>query len=148
MADAGFEQRVAAVRRFTRFYTQKIGVLHEGLLQSPYSLTESRVLYELANREQPTATELCKDLGLDAGYLSRILRRFEKAGLIRKQASMSDGRQSLTKLSRRWLPRSSRNSCSNMTRNASVAGLPRKMARTSDRCSWSRTRPRSRSCGC
>ena len=95
MADAGFEQRVAAVRRFTRFYTQKIGVLQEGLLQSPYSLTESRVLYELANREQPTATELCKDLGLDAGYLSRILRRFEKGGLIRKQASKSDGRQSL-----------------------------------------------------
>lgn len=60
MADAGFEQRVAAVRCFTRFYTQKIGVLQEGLLQSPYSLTESRVLYELANRGQPTATELCR----------------------------------------------------------------------------------------
>src|SRR3954470_434488 len=95
MSDVGFEQRVAAVRRFTRFYTQKIGVLQEGLLQTPFSLSESRVLYELANREQPPAAELCKDLGLDAGYLSRILRRFEKSGLIRKQASKADGRQNL-----------------------------------------------------
>jgi DNA-binding MarR family transcriptional regulator/GNAT superfamily N-acetyltransferase len=84
---------VAAVRRFNRFYTRQIGLLEEGLLKSPFSLTESRVLYELANREAPTATELTRDLGLDAGYLSRILRGFEARGLIDRIPSPNDGRQ-------------------------------------------------------
>jgi DNA-binding MarR family transcriptional regulator/N-acetylglutamate synthase-like GNAT family acetyltransferase len=97
-ADNAFDARVAAVRRFNRFYTQKIGVLNEGLLKSRYSLTEGRVLYELAHRQRPTATELCGDLGLDAGYLSRILRRFEQAGLVTRTTSRSDGRQSLLAL--------------------------------------------------
>jgi DNA-binding MarR family transcriptional regulator/GNAT superfamily N-acetyltransferase len=88
-----FEQRVAAVRRFNRFYTQRIGVLHEGLLKSPFSLTQSRILYELAHREESTATELGKDLGLDAGYLSRILSDFDKRRLLDKQPSDRDGRQ-------------------------------------------------------
>ena len=88
-------QRVAAVRRFNRFYTKQIGVLHEGLLKSPFSLTEVRLLYELAHREQLTATGLGKELGLDAGYLSRILSGFEKRGLIQKTPSSGDRRQTL-----------------------------------------------------
>jgi DNA-binding MarR family transcriptional regulator/GNAT superfamily N-acetyltransferase len=85
--------RVEAVRRFNRFYTRQIGVLEEVLLKSPFSLTEARVLWELAHRERATATEIAAWLGLDAGYLSRILRSFEIRDLIEKQPSPQDGRQ-------------------------------------------------------
>ena len=87
------EDRVASVRRFSRFYTRKIGVLHEGLLGSPLSLTEGRVVWELAQRERTTAAELAAELGIDTGYLSRILGGFEKRGLIDRQPSERDGRQ-------------------------------------------------------
>jgi DNA-binding MarR family transcriptional regulator/GNAT superfamily N-acetyltransferase len=89
----GLENRVAAVRRFTRFYTRQIGLLQEGLLDSAFSLTEARVLYELAHRKPTTASALAADLDLDHGYLSRILRRFADAGLIAKKRAPEDGRQ-------------------------------------------------------
>ena len=92
---------IEAVRRFNRFYTRKIGVLHEGLLNSPFSLTEVRVLYEIASRDKPTATELCEELGLDPGYLSRTLSGFEKRGLVRRVSSIADARQVLLTLSKR-----------------------------------------------
>ena len=95
------DQRIAAVRHFNRFYTQKIGALNEGLLGSPYSLTEVRILYELAHRDQPTASELAKQLGLDAGYLSRTLSAFQERGLIKKAPSKEDARRSLLSLSDR-----------------------------------------------
>src|SRR5580700_10440780 len=86
---------IAAVRRFSRFYTSQLGLLGDGLLRSEFSLTEARVLYELAHREAPTATELVRDLGLDAGYLSRILKAFDQRGLITRTPSPRDGRQAL-----------------------------------------------------
>ena len=98
MAKSEFNQRVGAVRRFNRFWTRQIGVLREGYLESPFSLTEVRVLYELARSEETTASELGKELGLDAGYLSRLLRGFEGRGLISKKPSETDGRRSLLRL--------------------------------------------------
>ena len=89
------EDRIAAVRRFTRFYTRHIGLLEEELLHSGFSLAEARVLYELANREPTTATALAADLNLDAGYLSRILRRFGEAKLVTRKSAPTDARQSL-----------------------------------------------------
>jgi DNA-binding MarR family transcriptional regulator/N-acetylglutamate synthase-like GNAT family acetyltransferase len=88
------EQRIGAVRRFNRYYTRQIGVLRKTFLDSPYSLGEARVLYEVASQRSPTASEIARRLDLDAGYLSRLLRNFERRGLIRRQTSPKDGRQS------------------------------------------------------
>jgi DNA-binding MarR family transcriptional regulator/GNAT superfamily N-acetyltransferase len=98
MSEQSLEQRVGAVRRFNRRYTRQIGVLQDGFLQTPYSLAEARVLYELAQRDRLTATELAAALGLDHGYLSRILRGFGERGLVVKTASPNDRRQSLLSL--------------------------------------------------
>jgi DNA-binding MarR family transcriptional regulator/predicted GNAT family acetyltransferase len=98
MAETAFDRRIADLRRFNRFYTQKIGVLLEGFLKSPFSLTEARVLYELAREEPSTATRLGAQLGLDPGYLSRILRNFERRGLILRTRSQSDRRLGLLSL--------------------------------------------------
>src|SRR5579885_2809971 len=89
------EERIAAVRQFNRFFTRQIGVLREGLLHSPYSLTEARILFELGHREGVTASLLCRELGLDAGYLSRLLARLEQQGLLERVRSDTDGRQRL-----------------------------------------------------
>jgi len=83
---------VSAIRGFNRFYTRKIGVV-DGVASSPFSLAEARVLYELAHREQPTATDIRKELGLDAGYMSRILRGFERRKLVTREQSKTDERQ-------------------------------------------------------
>lgn len=101
MAETDRDRRIAAVRRFNRFYTRQIGVLQEGLLGSPFSLTEVRVLYELAHRDRPTAADLGRALGLDAGYLSRILRGFQRRGLIEKARSQADGREALLTLTKK-----------------------------------------------
>jgi DNA-binding MarR family transcriptional regulator/GNAT superfamily N-acetyltransferase len=101
MARSTLEQKVQTVRRFNRFYTRKIGVLDEGWLNSPYSLTETRVLFEIAHRDKPSATELGRELGLDAGYLSRILRKFEEQRLVARQPSPEDGRQQFLTLTER-----------------------------------------------
>src|SRR5918996_101445 len=98
MANPGFDRRVEAVRRFSRFYTKQIGLLREHLLGGPFSLTEARVLYEMAHHEPATASELGRDLALDAGYLSRLLRDFRKRGLIVRRRSDRDGRRSLLRL--------------------------------------------------
>ena len=107
----GPEPHIAAVRRFNRFYTRQIGVLRKTYLDSSYSLGEMRVLYEIAHGgmqdggmqdgHAPTASDIGRTLDLDAGYLSRVLRNFEKRGLIRRTASASDARQSHLSLTAR-----------------------------------------------
>jgi DNA-binding MarR family transcriptional regulator/GNAT superfamily N-acetyltransferase len=88
------DDAVAAVRRFNRFYTRQIGVLRKNFLDSAYSLGEARVLYEIASRHSPTASDVARALDLDAGYLSRLLRQFERRGLIERKTSPHDARQS------------------------------------------------------
>ncbi len=98
MSSSSQPQHVDAVRRFTRFYTKTLGVLHEGLLGSPFSLAESRVLYEIAHGEPTTAGALARELNLDQGYLSRILKGFDGRGLIARTPCETDGRQSVISL--------------------------------------------------
>ena len=112
--------RIEAIREFNRFYTRRIGVLHEGLLDTRFTLTESRLLWELAHRDNSTATELAQELNLDPGYLSRLLSSFKQRGLIKSTRSSVDARQlrlSLTAAGRRaFAPLNTRS-------QADVAGL-------------------------
>src|SRR5215203_4400364 len=131
MSANGFDRRVAAVRRSNRFWTRQIGVLREGYLESEFSLAEVLVLYELAHREETTAGELGEELGLDAGYLSRILRGFENRGLIHKRPSEADGRRRLLRLTKRGreafapLDARSRSEIGAMLGGMSIAGQER-----------------------
>ncbi len=90
--------RVDEVRRFNRFFTRRIGVLREGLLHSPYTLVEARVLYEVARADGPVASDLSRELGLDPGYLSRVLAGLGRRGLVEKAPSEADGRRRLLRL--------------------------------------------------
>ena len=92
------ERRVDQFRRFNRFFTQRIGVLTDNFLRTPYTLAESRVLFELANRENTSPGDLAAASDIDPGYLSRILQRFERTGLVTRTASPTDGRRSILAL--------------------------------------------------
>lgn len=98
MSSSATEDRVATVRAFNRFYTEAIGVLDEGLLQTPYSLTEARVIFELAQRDATEVTDLRRALAVDAGYLSRILARFQADGLVTRERSAADRRRQVIRL--------------------------------------------------
>ena len=98
MSDLSLDDHISSIREFNRFFTRQIGLLREGLLHTPYSLTEARILFEIAHRNDLTAAELCRELGLDAGYLSRILSRFEEQGQLEKFPSSVDRRQLLLRL--------------------------------------------------
>jgi DNA-binding MarR family transcriptional regulator/GNAT superfamily N-acetyltransferase len=100
MPDRAIERRVAALRRFNRFYSRRIGALDERHLRSPFSLAEARVLYELARRKRTTAGDLIRALGLDAGYLSRIVGGFVRRGLVARTRAVGDRRQRLLALTR------------------------------------------------
>src|ERR1700681_1930840 len=93
MSQPDSEHQISAVRAFNRFYTRKLGVLDQQLLKSPFSLSEARVLYELANRDNVAAKEIGIELGLDPGYLSRIIQNFDESGLITRKPLPSDRRQ-------------------------------------------------------
>ena len=95
------DARIETVRRFSRLYTKRIGLLHEGFLDSPFTLTEGRVIYELAQRDQANASTLGAALGLDAGYLSRVIRSLVRRGIVRKRKSPEDRRHFLLTLTER-----------------------------------------------
>lgn len=92
------ERQIAVVRRFSRFYTRQLGLLNKGLYKTRYSLTEARIIFELAQRDGLTASDLARELSLDAGYLSRLLKKFHIKGLLDRSVSPQDGRQAVLAL--------------------------------------------------
>jgi len=120
------DDEIAAVRAFNRFYTRKLGVLDQHLMKSPFSLSEARVLYELAHRDDLSAKEIGTELGLDAGYLSRIVQNFDDSGLITRKPLASDRRQyrlALTAKGRQAFAKLDRSSHDEV--GAMLAALPR-----------------------
>jgi DNA-binding MarR family transcriptional regulator/GNAT superfamily N-acetyltransferase len=120
------DDQITAVRAFNRFYTRKLGVLDQHLAKTPFSLSEARVLYELAHREDLSAKEIGSELGLDAGYLSRILQNFDDGGLISRKPLASDRRQyrlALTAKGRQAFAKLDRNSHDDV--GGMLATLPR-----------------------
>jgi DNA-binding MarR family transcriptional regulator/ribosomal protein S18 acetylase RimI-like enzyme len=99
--DAPVDARIETVRRFNRFYTRRIGALRRGLLDSPFPLPEARILWELSHRGRATATELRRDLALDAGYLSRLVAGLRRRGYVRAEPAPRDARASLLSLTAR-----------------------------------------------
>ena len=119
------DSQIQAFRRFNRFYTRQIGTLREGLLDSEFSLTEARVLFELATHGQITPAEIASELELDPGYLSRILKKFEDAGLIKRRASTEDGRQTILSITRQGRDRfTNLNDRSNQQARSILEGIP------------------------
>lgn len=88
----GIDEQVAQLRGFNRFYTNLIGLLNQHIYESPYSLTEVRVLYEINNTDQATARGIMETISIDEAYLSRIILKFQKEKLLRKEQSKSDKR--------------------------------------------------------
>lgn len=127
-------ESVSAVRGFNRFYTKQLGVLNEGLLESPFTLTEARIIYELANREKVTATDIGNELGMDPGFLSRTLRTLELKKVITRKASSTDARQSILSLTARGkkefenLDRLSRNQIEEILNELSASDQKRLLA--------------------
>ena len=101
LAPSALTEEAANFRRFNRMYTRFIGALNEGLLNSGHSLAEARVLYELATRIAPKASEVAEDLGIDPAYLSRMLGKFERDGMLRRKTSEEDGRLAELRLTAR-----------------------------------------------
>jgi DNA-binding MarR family transcriptional regulator len=125
MSEPDFDDQIAAVRAFNRFYTRKLGVLDQQLLKSPFSLSEARVLYELAHREDAAARDIGTELGLDPGYLSRIVQKFDDDGLITRKPLATDRRQTrlgLTAKGRQAFARLDRSSHDEVA--AMLAALP------------------------
>jgi DNA-binding MarR family transcriptional regulator/GNAT superfamily N-acetyltransferase len=121
----GVSGEIAKFRHFNRMYTRYIGTLNEGLLNSDYSLAEARVLYELANRNAPKASEIAEGLGMDPGYLSRLLGKFERDGLLQKKMSEQDGRFAELVLTTRGKSVFKKlNELSNEQAHAALQGLP------------------------
>src|SRR5258707_13619602 len=121
----GVRGEIAKFRHFNRMYTRYIGTLNEGLLNSDYSLAEGRVLYELATRNAPKASEIAEELGMDPGYLSRLLGKFERDGLLQKKVSEEDGRFAELVLTNRGRSVFKRlNELSNEQAYAALQGLP------------------------
>src|SRR5258705_10641493 len=91
-SDPVFESQIAAIRGFSRFYTRKLGIIEPNLLDSPWTLQEARIIYEIAERPSCTATDLVRALGLDAGFMSRTLQAFQRPQVVVRKPSMTDRR--------------------------------------------------------